>query len=146
MAIPLSSSSSSSSPADEDLTRWIKYTNDRPFNDHRYAVDATKLRSLGWEQRTGFAEGLRQTVAWYRQFGERWWGDITKVLTPFPTVAEGGEVVSDHEPISDYPVVGGKGAAKGAGEVNMAVNGGVKGNVHGHVKGLVRGEVKGEMN
>lgn len=34
------------------------------------------------------------TVDWYKRFGERWWGDITKVLTPFPTV-EGKEVVGD---------------------------------------------------
>ncbi|AEO68920.1 uncharacterized protein THITE_2118740 [Thermothielavioides terrestris NRRL 8126] len=84
------------------LTRWIKYTHDRPFNDHRYAVDATKLRALGWRQRTSFDDGLRVTVDWYRRFGERWWGDISKVLTPFPVLA-GREVLSDHEPVSDHP-------------------------------------------
>ncbi len=90
---------------DENQTaRWIKYTHDRPFNDHRYAVDATKLRGLGWQQKTGFEEGLRRTVEWYRRFGERWWGDISKVLTPFPVVA-GREVISDHEPVSDRPLL-----------------------------------------
>ena len=87
-----------------EISRWIKYTHDRPFNDHRYAVDATKLRGLGWEQKTGFEEGLRRTVEWYVRFGERWWGDISKVLTPFPVVA-GREVISDHEPVSDHPLV-----------------------------------------
>ncbi|KAL2128367.1 hypothetical protein VTI74DRAFT_9272 [Chaetomium olivicolor] len=86
----------------EEFSRWVKYTHDRPFNDHRYAVDATKLKKLGWEQKTSFEEGLRVTVAWYKTFGERWWGDISKVLSPFPVLA-GSEVVSDHEPLLDEP-------------------------------------------
>lgn len=86
----------------QDFGRWVKYTHDRPFNDHRYAVDGTKLRQLGWEQKTSFADGLRITVQWYRRFGERWWGDISKVLSPFPVV-EGCEVHSDREPVTDTP-------------------------------------------
>ncbi|KAK3399099.1 hypothetical protein B0T20DRAFT_191040 [Sordaria brevicollis] len=78
---------SSTSSEQEEIDRWIKYTHDRPFNDHRYAVDGTKLRNLGWEPQTSFEEGLRITVDWYRRFGERWWGNITNVLTPFPTTA-----------------------------------------------------------
>ncbi|KAJ4304106.1 hypothetical protein N0V88_001716 [Collariella sp. IMI 366227] len=86
----------------EDFSRWVKYTQDRPYNDHRYAVDATKLRQLGWEQKMSFEEGLRVTVEWYRRFGERWWVDIGKVLSPFPVLA-GTEVISDHEPVLDEP-------------------------------------------
>ncbi|KAH9906373.1 dtdp-glucose-dehydratase [Xylariomycetidae sp. FL2044] len=82
--------------------KWVKYTHDRPFNDHRYAVDGTKLRQLGWDQKTSFAEGLRTTVDWYRKFGEEWWGDISKVLSPFPMVIE-AKVVSDREEICDEP-------------------------------------------
>ncbi|KAK3357675.1 hypothetical protein B0T25DRAFT_166530 [Lasiosphaeria hispida] len=89
-------------PGDDDFRKWVKYTHDRPFNDHRYAVDGTKLRNLGWEQKTSFADGLRITVEWYRRFGERWWGDISKVLSPFPVV-DGYEVHSDKEPITDLP-------------------------------------------
>jgi dTDP-glucose 4,6-dehydratase len=70
----------------EELHKWIKHTHDRPFNDRRYAVDGTKLRNLGWDQKTPFEQGLATTVKWYKQFGEEWWGDITKVLTPFPEV------------------------------------------------------------
>jgi dTDP-glucose 4,6-dehydratase len=80
----------------EQYRRWVKYTHDRPFNDRRYAVDGTKLRRLGWEQKTGIEEGLRRTVDWYRRFGETWWGDISHVLTPFPVVS-GGAVVPDFE-------------------------------------------------
>ncbi|KLU83531.1 dTDP-D-glucose 4,6-dehydratase [Magnaporthiopsis poae ATCC 64411] len=86
----------------EEFKKWVKYTHDRPFNDHRYAVDGTKLRQLGWDQKTTFAEGLRTTVQWYKLFGEKWWGDISKVLSPFPEV-HGKVVVSDQEPVSDTP-------------------------------------------
>jgi len=91
--------------ADADASvfnQWVKYTHDRPFNDHRYAVDGTKLRQLGWDQKTSFEEGLRITVDWYRRFGEKWWGDISKVLSPFPVVVN-QDVLSDKEPITDTP-------------------------------------------
>ncbi|KAL2752733.1 hypothetical protein ACRALDRAFT_1065792 [Sodiomyces alcalophilus JCM 7366] len=88
----------------EDFTKWVKYTHDRPFNDHRYAVDGTKLRQLGWDQRTSFEEGLKITVDWYTKFGEEWWGDITQVLTPFPIVTS-LEIIGDKEPVSDTPLV-----------------------------------------
>ncbi|ESA43367.1 hypothetical protein GE21DRAFT_4727 [Neurospora crassa] len=90
----------------EEIHRWVKYTHDRPFNDHRYAVDGTKLRKLGWEPKTTFEEGLRITVDWYRRFGERWWDDITNVLRPFPITAGGEDGVMDQEvaEMCDKPV------------------------------------------
>lgn len=84
----------------EELHKWVKHTIDRPFNDHRYAIDGTKLRKLGWSQKTSFSDGMAITVDWYKQFGERWWGDITKVLTPFPTVT-GTEVIGSGELFED---------------------------------------------
>lgn len=47
---------------------------DRPGHDRRYAIDSTKLRrELGWEPiRTDFAEGLAETIRWYRE-NEAWW-------------------------------------------------------------------------
>lgn len=74
---------------EQDRRKYIQFTQDRPFNDKRYAVNGDKLRGLGWEQRTGFEEGIRITVDWYRRFGRTWWGDIDNVLTPFPIVQEG---------------------------------------------------------
>lgn len=49
-----------------------------------------------------FADGLSITVKWYKQFGEQWWGNISKVLSPFPIV-DGDKVMSDKEPITDSP-------------------------------------------
>ena len=47
---------------------------DRPGHDRRYAIDSTKLRrELGWEPKhTDFAEGLAETIEWYRE-NEAWW-------------------------------------------------------------------------
>ncbi len=50
---------------------WVR---DRPGHDRRYAIDSSKLRrELGWRPRhTDFAEGLAQTIRWYRD-NEQWW-------------------------------------------------------------------------
>ena len=55
----------------EDDFEWVK---DRPGHDQRYAIDSTKLREkLGWEPKfTDFREGLKETIAWYRE-NEAWW-------------------------------------------------------------------------
>jgi dTDP-glucose 4,6-dehydratase len=40
---------------------------DRLGHDRRYAVDCSKIeRELGWKPRTGFREGLTETIQWYR--------------------------------------------------------------------------------
>ncbi len=47
---------------------------------------------------------------WYKKFGEQWWGDISKVLTPFPIVA-GKEVFASEETaeeVDDKMVVDGE--------------------------------------
>ncbi len=54
--------------ADESL---IEHVTDRPGHDRRYSLSSEKARALGWEPRVRFAEGLEQTVAWYRENG--WW-------------------------------------------------------------------------
>ncbi|KAH0012886.1 dTDP-glucose 4,6-dehydratase, partial [Aureobasidium melanogenum] len=70
----------------DEVYKHVVHCEDRPFNDHRYAVDGSKLKQLGWQQKTPFKEGLRTTVDWYRKYGGTWWGDISDRLTPFPTI------------------------------------------------------------
>ena len=54
----------------------IEYVTDRKGHDRRYSLSSDKLRDeLGWQAQTHFAEGLEQTVKWYRD-NEWWWGPI----------------------------------------------------------------------
>jgi dTDP-glucose 4,6-dehydratase len=51
----------------------IKFVEDRPGNDRRYAIDSTKIQKLGWEPLyppEKFEDGLRETVDWYLSNGE----------------------------------------------------------------------------
>jgi dTDP-D-glucose 4,6-dehydratase len=73
----------------KEVNHYLTHVKDRPFNDRRYAINSSKLMSLGWSQRTPFEEGLRNTVAWYRKYGETWWGDISASLTPYPRTGQG---------------------------------------------------------
>lgn len=50
------------------------HVTDRPGHDRRYAIDPTSIESLGWKPRFDFAEGLAQTIEWYRENTE-WWSD-----------------------------------------------------------------------
>lgn len=53
--------------------RLIRFVEDRPGHDKRYAVDASKAeRELGWKPAHTFDEALRATVAWYLDNRE-WW-------------------------------------------------------------------------
>lgn len=45
----------------------IRYVQDRPGHDRRYAIDCARAeRELGWTRRTTFDQGLRDTIAWYQ--------------------------------------------------------------------------------
>ncbi len=46
----------------------IEHVTDRPGHDRRYAIDASKILSLGWQPnytREKFEQGLKETVDWY---------------------------------------------------------------------------------
>jgi dTDP-glucose 4,6-dehydratase len=44
----------------------VRFVQDRPGHDRRYAMDFTKLHTeLGWQPRRPFEDGLRDTVEWY---------------------------------------------------------------------------------
>ena len=50
----------------------IRYVQDRPGHDRRYAIDAGKIElELGWKPVESFESGLRRTVEWYLNNG-RW--------------------------------------------------------------------------
>jgi dTDP-glucose 4,6-dehydratase len=57
----------------EDLIRFVQ---DRPGHDRRYAIDATKIKTeLGWEPKYTFETGIVETVQWYLE-NQDWWERI----------------------------------------------------------------------
>lgn len=56
----------------------IKFIQDRPGHDRRYAVDWSKIKQdLGWEPSVDLEQGLKQTIDWYRQNPD-WWQKLRK--------------------------------------------------------------------
>jgi dTDP-glucose 4,6-dehydratase len=51
---------------------WIERVPDRLGHDLRYAVDSSKIRSLGWAPAQDLDERLEDTIAWYRERVD-WW-------------------------------------------------------------------------
>lgn len=63
--------------ANIDIVKWIikaldqseeliRYVQDRPGHDRRYAIDNTKIKTqLGWQPVYTFEEGLKRTLQWY---------------------------------------------------------------------------------
>lgn len=57
---------------------YIKFVEDRPGHDRRYAVDWTKIKKeIGWKPLYGFDTWLAKTVVWYKE-NERWWRPLKK--------------------------------------------------------------------
>lgn len=55
----------------------ITFVRDRPGHDHRYAIDASKIKNdLGWEPSCTLREGLSKTIDWYLGHSE-WMDHIT---------------------------------------------------------------------
>jgi dTDP-glucose 4,6-dehydratase len=51
---------------------FIENVPDRPGHDRRYALDSTKLQTLGWKSMYTFDEALQRTVQWYKE-NVAWW-------------------------------------------------------------------------
>lgn len=49
----------------EELKKLMTFVQDRPGHDFRYAIDAGKIKQLGWHPKTSFKEGLLQTILFY---------------------------------------------------------------------------------
>ena len=63
-------------PIAESRRQLIKFVQDRPGHDRRYAIDASKLeRTLAWKAKETFDSGIEKTVRWYID-NESWWNEI----------------------------------------------------------------------
>jgi len=56
-------------------TNLLRFVQDRPGHDRRYALDCTRLRAMGWAPTVLFEEGLKATLEWY-QSHQAWWRKI----------------------------------------------------------------------
>lgn len=56
---------------------FIKFVKDRPGHDKRYALDITKMKSLGWQPRHNFRKALELTIDWYGR-NKPWWKRLIK--------------------------------------------------------------------
>ena len=55
----------------------IQHVQDRLGHDRRYALNSEKVRTLGFNPRSSFEEGLSQTIQWYRE-NPKWWQKIKR--------------------------------------------------------------------
>lgn len=63
-------------PGSARYEELIEFVPDRPGHDRRYAIDSGKIRrDTGWQARTPFDVGLRDTVSWYLSNG-RWLSEV----------------------------------------------------------------------
>jgi len=54
----------------------IRHVEDRPGHDRRYGLDPARIQSeLGWEPGVSLADGIQNTIAWYRDH-RGWWERI----------------------------------------------------------------------
>ncbi|MCS7208409.1 MAG: dTDP-glucose 4,6-dehydratase [Fimbriimonadales bacterium] len=74
----------------------IRFVQDRPAHDRRYALDDSKLRALGWQPETDFEVALRETVLWYAQHPE-WWQPILQRQTEYRQFIERWYTRSERE-------------------------------------------------
>ena len=59
----------------EDL---IKFVDDRPGHDFRYAINANKLKkNLNWKPNKNFEKSIEETILWYFN-NKKWWSYIIK--------------------------------------------------------------------
>ena len=57
--------------------KLINFVTDRAGHDHRYAIDANKIKhELGWEPSLQFEEGLSKTIDWYLE-NKDWLENVT---------------------------------------------------------------------
>jgi dTDP-glucose 4,6-dehydratase len=61
------------------MERHVEHVTDRLGHDRRYALDSSRLHSLGWRPRVPFAQGIAATIDWYRR-NEAWWRPLKVAL------------------------------------------------------------------
>ena len=55
----------------------IKYVEDRPGHDFKYAINFDKLKALDWQPKYEFENAIDETVSWYLD-NQNWWNEGIK--------------------------------------------------------------------
>ena len=59
----------------KDIKKNIRYVKDRPFNDFRYSINYSKMKSLGWKPSIRVEDKIKEINNWYikniRRFNKR---------------------------------------------------------------------------
>ncbi|MDX6413211.1 MAG: dTDP-glucose 4,6-dehydratase [Gaiellaceae bacterium] len=55
----------------------VRHVDDRAGHDRRYSLETAKIRSLGWEPRRDWLDGVQATIDWYRERRD-WWEPIKR--------------------------------------------------------------------
>src|SRR6266550_558405 len=55
----------------------VRNVEDRAGHDRRYSLETAKVRSLGWQPRRDWADGVRATIDWYHD-NRDWWEPIKR--------------------------------------------------------------------
>jgi len=64
--------------SNQSYREQIRFVQDRPGHDLRYAMDISKIRDeLTWTPKLNFETGLRKTIQWYLEH-ESWWKELQK--------------------------------------------------------------------
>jgi dTDP-glucose 4,6-dehydratase len=63
----------------EDPNAYLRFVEDRHFNDKRYYISDEKLRSLGWSPQVQLEDGLNKTIQWYASLDsiDNHWADTS---------------------------------------------------------------------
>ena len=46
---------------DKSVSDYVELVEDRPYNDHHYFMDSSKLHQLGWKPHVAWEEGINKT-------------------------------------------------------------------------------------
>ena len=66
-------------PENAPHNKLIKHVSDRPGHDFRYSINTDKIKkSIGWEPKTNFKDGLKKTINWYLD-NKNWCKKIQKI-------------------------------------------------------------------
>ena len=52
-------------PSKNNYSNLIQFVDDRPGHDHRYALNNSKIKKIGWKPNYNWSDGLNETINWY---------------------------------------------------------------------------------